>query len=432
MAQNGGAIKNSYSNLIMSNSKITNNSANGAGGGINLEGDRSHTLINCLISNNSAQGQGGGILASSAEATILNSTFSNNSAALDYGGGIYGDRDLNIVNSIFWGDTANGNPDEIYLTQSGYAHFTYSDIQGGWSGTGNIDVDPLFAGGGDYHLADGSPCIDAGTDDSVTYPSLPVNDMDGNSRPEGLGYDMGAYEYFCTDPDTDGDGVADCFDPCPLDNPDDSDDDGICASDDNCPGIANPNQIDGDSDGTGDACDSCPNDAANDLDADDVCGDVDNCPAVANPAQDDTDGDFIGDACDLDIDGDGLTNLEEYELGTDPMLKDTDGDGVEDGFDGYPLDDTASECPVLVRCYETSEPYASLQDAFDDSLIVAGDTIQCTASNLTDALRFEQDKEIFLQGGFFCGYTDNPSYSTINGSLTINNGTVRVERIIIQ
>lgn len=34
---------------------------------------------------------------------------------------------------------------------------------------------------------------------------------------------------------------------------------------------------------------------------------------------------------DDDWDGDGLTNLEESEWGTDPFLKDTDGDGLDDG-----------------------------------------------------------------------------------------------------
>jgi hypothetical protein len=33
----------------------------------------------------------------------------------------------------------------------------------------------------------------------------------------------------------------------------------------------------------------------------------------------------------LDADGDGLSNLEEYLIGTDPCVEDTDGDGCTDG-----------------------------------------------------------------------------------------------------
>jgi hypothetical protein len=41
----------------------------------------------------------------------------------------------------------------------------------------------------------------------------------------------------------------------------------------------------------------------------------------------------------MDFDSDGLSNLEEFEAGTDPKLADTDGDGVPDKWDGKPLDD---------------------------------------------------------------------------------------------
>ncbi len=40
-----------------------------------------------------------------------------------------------------------------------------------------------------------------------------------------------------------------------------------------------------------------------------------------------------------DADGDGLSNFEEYQLGTDPQNPDTDGDGVEDGLDLIPKAD---------------------------------------------------------------------------------------------
>jgi hypothetical protein len=71
-------------------------------------------------------------------------------------------------------------------------------------------------------------------------------------------------------PDTDGDGVGDACDPCPLlagaltcpaPDPADVDGDGILNAVDDCPLVADPNQADADADGKGDACDACPNDA---------------------------------------------------------------------------------------------------------------------------------------------------------------------------
>ncbi|MFC1888963.1 choice-of-anchor Q domain-containing protein, partial [Thermodesulfobacteriota bacterium] len=84
----------------------------------------------------------------------------------------------------------------------------------------NINQDPLFLGGGDYHLLAGSPCIDAGADAGV------YDDLDGLARPQGAGFDMGAYEYHteCWDDDEDGYedgecGGVDCDDTDPEVNP---------------------------------------------------------------------------------------------------------------------------------------------------------------------------------------------------------------------
>ncbi|MFN3196913.1 MAG: lectin-like protein [Bradymonadia bacterium] len=115
---------------------------------------------------------------------------------------------------------------------------------------------------------------------------------------------------------------------------------------DNCPDVSNGDQLDTDGDGFGDACDDDDDNdgysdeaeracgtstvdasvGAVDDDADGTCNRIDNCPAIANADQLDTDRDGDGDACDLDDDDDQFTDEEEAALGTDQLLADTDGD----------------------------------------------------------------------------------------------------------
>ena len=58
----------------------------------------------------------------------------------------------------------------------------YSNVEGGASGNGNIDANPMFvaAGLGDFRLASGSPCIDAGT--NLAVPATSAVDLSGNAR----------------------------------------------------------------------------------------------------------------------------------------------------------------------------------------------------------------------------------------------------------
>ena len=89
----------------------------------------------------------------------------------------------------------------------------------------------------------------------------------------------------------------------------DEDNDELCASEDNCPLVPNPEQEDLDGDGIGDACD--------------------NCVDVPNPGQVDEDGDMIGDLCDdLVCAPDGLPDL------CDGLDNDCDAVSEEDYIDG--------------------------------------------------------------------------------------------------
>ncbi|RLC70010.1 MAG: hypothetical protein DRI81_19690 [Chloroflexi bacterium] len=100
---------------------------------------------------------------------------------------VAGDGNWTLTNSVLWGNTPAAD-------MMGLGNFTvsYSDIENGWTGTGNLDVDPLFldAAGGDYRLHVSSPVKDVGT-----AVGAPDHDLDGVARPQGGGFDMGAYEW---------------------------------------------------------------------------------------------------------------------------------------------------------------------------------------------------------------------------------------------
>jgi parallel beta-helix repeat protein len=170
------------SSLTITDCTIADNTA-GFSGGIGVFGS-SLTITNSIISNNTGE-NGGGIGVFDSSVNVINCTIADNTA-LYLGGGIVCDPNssLIITNSILWGDS----PDEINAVPS-TTTVTFSDIQGGYAGEGNINVDPLFVGGGDYHLTAGSPCIDVGTDAGV------YTDIDGDPRPLGAGFDMGSDEY---------------------------------------------------------------------------------------------------------------------------------------------------------------------------------------------------------------------------------------------
>ncbi len=104
------------------------------------------TIGNCIINDNNSRA-----INCSGSPVITNCTIINNT---DIGqkGAIQCESGGNpaISNCIFRSNT----PEEIYIDGSGAPVITYSNVQGGWEGKGNIDVDPLFVDpcDGDYHL----------------------------------------------------------------------------------------------------------------------------------------------------------------------------------------------------------------------------------------------------------------------------------------
>jgi hypothetical protein len=214
----GGGIFNLYSGGLILNCEFINNSSGyGFGGGIGNWGSNP-SIINCLFVGNRAQTNGGGVMNYQSTSNIANCTFTQNVA--ETGGGIYNWNTLAdvpwITNCILW----DNDPESIADVEGPASRVSYSDVQHGWAGEGNID---FYPGWENSRLLSGSPCIDSG--DNRVIPGI-LLDLDGLPRyvddegmiDIGIGtspvIDMGAYEFqeFTCSGDFDGDGIVDVND----------------------------------------------------------------------------------------------------------------------------------------------------------------------------------------------------------------------------
>ena len=214
----GGGIANDDSSPVLTDCTFSGNSATDDGGGVDNISQSHATFINCVFTGNSAV-YGAGMRNDDSSPTLTNCTFSGNTAGT-CGGAIYSWTSSTVLgNCILWGNT----PEEIYAA-SGDPVVTHSCLQGGWAGEGNTGANPLLAG--DFRLAPGSPCIDAGNN-AVVAPDIaidlhgmprfyddPATPNTGSGEPPVV--DMGAYEYVLMAPagsaDLDGDGDVDVDD----------------------------------------------------------------------------------------------------------------------------------------------------------------------------------------------------------------------------
>lgn len=223
----GGGLFNYSSSPALTDVTFANNTAGTIGGGMqNYSGNP--TLTNITFSGNSAQSGGGMANYVSSHAILTNVTFSGNQAA--NGGAIFNFSDISLqltnvtmyqntadsaggaifswqngsittmTNSIVWGNQPTDS--QIHNDSGSNTNITYSDIQGGYTGTGNMDSDPLLGSLADnggftktHALMMGSPVID-----TLEPATCPVTDQRGVTRPiDGNGdgearCDMGAYE----------------------------------------------------------------------------------------------------------------------------------------------------------------------------------------------------------------------------------------------
>ncbi len=142
----GGGLRSVGPTDIFSSLFVANNANNGAGGGLhcNFAGDL--TVWSTLVAGNQAQYGGGGIIACTTNAELVGCTIVDNEAD-SYGGGF--DSTVSstayLRNSVIWGnDSGDQGADQIY-DGGGALYVQYCDVQGAWTGSGNINQYPKFA-----------------------------------------------------------------------------------------------------------------------------------------------------------------------------------------------------------------------------------------------------------------------------------------------
>jgi len=192
-------------NTIVSNTATLSLIATGQGGGLLVRRSSPFTLTNNLVADNHANTQGSGLWFEGADTDptsgrLLHTTIADNAAN---GGGsgqgvfVGGYTTLAFTNTIIAGHHSEGINVTTGSTATLEATLWYdngSDTGGGGvivTGAVNVYDDPAFVNPSawDYHLTAGSAAIDIGVDAGVTM------DLDGDTRPWGAGYDIGADEY---------------------------------------------------------------------------------------------------------------------------------------------------------------------------------------------------------------------------------------------
>ena len=197
---------------------VTNNRADGAGGGLRLK--NGVQVRNCIVADNTAD-RGAGVFCLVGSVTVENCTIIENVAVTTNGVGGVEQADK-LVNNIIWNNRRKkGDGDEVcnYSLGSVNSVVAFNCTSPADTNHFNIDKDPHFLTNngighawGRYKLRCSSPCVDSGED---LYAIGVTNDFVKLSRPRDgdhngtNDFDMGAFEYDPVTTDSDDDGSTD-------------------------------------------------------------------------------------------------------------------------------------------------------------------------------------------------------------------------------
>jgi hypothetical protein len=223
----GGGILVAYSspviqfNIISGNNAVTGGVVSTGGGGIRI-GDSYVRFNNNVVINNTGR-YGAGIVLNYTGGEYKNNLICKNFGSLDFGAGSgiwlngsfhreilienntiasnssnsgtpgvysFGGARGTLRNNIIWGNHG-GNTSQI---TGSLLVVSYCDVQGGWNGAGNMNIDPEFDST-NYYLKNTSPAIDKG-DSSIIYNDPENSANPGQALLPALGTvrnDMGTY-----------------------------------------------------------------------------------------------------------------------------------------------------------------------------------------------------------------------------------------------
>lgn len=191
----GGGLALYQSKATVQSNVIAANEAD-SGGGVCLEDHGDALLANNWIVGNRTSFDGSGLLVRGSRPRLAHNTIAHNAGP----NGLYAGSYAEYTSTVILTDTILVSHTVGLVAEGGSSAYLEATLWGNgtdwagagaiYSGTVNVWGKPVFAdpGAGDYHIGPGSAAADAGVNAGVT------TDIDGDGRPMGAGYDIGADE----------------------------------------------------------------------------------------------------------------------------------------------------------------------------------------------------------------------------------------------